>query len=208
MESAIIVVVVILVAAGLTYLTYRSMSGPSARRAFARMPVTAAADVATPGAFRLTGLVVAVGEPPVSEASGRPYVARDMRIVPSAGDSGSARPAQQAVDFLLDDGTAITLVRARDAVVSIERDFTAPRTTLDKVPWVDSLLRAGGYSNGSPTTCNIRFYEGVLAPGAHADVLGFAEEADAQAAALGATRVLSTKGGTQVMIRPGTTTRG
>lgn len=198
----LIAVVVALATIVLTYVVYRSMSGPSVRRAFAEVPVTTVAGLAAPGRYRFSGTVVAIGEPPTSEASGRRYVARDLRIVASAGDSGSTRPARQAVDFLLDDGSGRVLVRGRDAVVAIDRDFTAPRTTLDQVPWVDRLLRAGGYHNGSPATCTIRLYEGVLAPGARAGVLGHAEPAaDAYAAGLGATHVVRAQADVPLMIR-------
>ncbi|HEX5596866.1 MAG TPA: hypothetical protein VFX61_12755 [Micromonosporaceae bacterium] len=199
--EAVSVGVVILAAIGLAYAVYRVMTGPSVRSAFARAPVTAAADITTPGRYRLTGRVVPVGEPPTSEASGRAYVARDLRIAVSAGDSGSTRGAQEVVDFLLDDGTTRTLVRAESAVVAIDRDFAAPKTTLDQVPWVDALLRAGGYHNGSPSTCTVRLYEGILAPGTHAGVLGHAGPADERASALGATHVVRSQPGAPVMIR-------
>jgi hypothetical protein len=194
-------VVIVLVSVGLAFVMYRAVAAPSVRRAFARLPVTAAVDVARPGVYRLSGTVKPIGQAPVSQASGRPYVARDMRIVPTDGDSGSERAAQQAVDFLLDDGTAVTLIRAQDAVLAIDRDFEAERTTLDQVPWIDALLRAGGYRNGSPTTCDIRFWEGVLAPGDHAGVVGHVEPADDDAAALGATLVLRPEAGAPVTIR-------
>lgn len=195
-------VVIVLVSVGLAFVMYRAVANPSARRAFTRLPVTAAADVAGPGVHRLSGTVKPIGKAPVSEASGRSYVARDMRIVPSAGDSGGTRAAQQAVDFLLEDGTAVALIRAGDAVLAIDRDFEAERTTLDQVPWIDALLRADGYHNGSPATCNIRFWEGVIAPGDRAGVVGYAEPADANAASLGASLVLRPEAGRPVMIRP------
>lgn len=194
-------VVFVLLAVGLAFVMYRAVAAPSVRRAFHRLPVTAAVDIAGPGVYRLSGTVRPIGQAPVSQASGRPYVARDMRIVPSDGDSGSERAAQQAVDFLLDDGTAVTLVRTRDAVLAIDRDYEAQRTTLDQVPWVDALLRAGGYHNGSPATCKIRLWEGVLAPGDHAGVVGHVEPADDDAVSRGATLVLRPGAGTPVAIR-------
>jgi len=196
-----ITALVILATAGLAYAINRAIAGPAVHRAFAHLPLTAAADITEPGRYRLTGRVVPIGEPPTSEASSRQYVARDLRIVESAGDSGSTRPSQQVVDFLLDDGTTRVLVRAEHAVFTIDRDFEAPTTTLDQVPWVETLLRAGGYRNGSPATCKIRVYEGVLAPGAHAGVAGYAEPADEYASSLGAASVIRSQPGTPVMIR-------
>lgn len=197
----VVAALVVLIGGGITYALYRSMRGPSVRRAFVRVPVTTAAGITTPGRYRLTGQVVPIGEVPASEASGRPYVARDLRIVVSAGDSGSTRPAHQAVDFLLDDDGTRTLVRVDGARVAIDRDFAAPKTTLDQVPWADALLRAGGYHNGSPATCTVRLYEGVLAPGEQAGVLGHTEPADGHAAALGATHVMRALPDVPLLIR-------
>ncbi|WP_144121078.1 hypothetical protein [Catellatospora sichuanensis] len=191
----IAVVVVAFVAA---VVLYRFVNG-SAIRAFSRLPVTAIASVTVPGVYRLSGVARAVEDAPVSQASGRPYLAQDLRIVPSDGsDSGSTRAAQQGVDFLLDDGTGTALIRADGSVIAIDRDFEAPQTTLDQVPWVDTLLRAGGYRNGSPTTCKIRLYEGVLQPGDQAGVIGYLEPTDAVGSA---TVVMRTNAGTRVMIR-------
>lgn len=197
----VIAALIVLASGGLTYALYRSMRGPSVRRAFARTPLTATAGITTPGRYRLAGRVVPIGEVPTSETSGRRYVARELRIVASAGDAGSTRPAQQAVDFLLDDGGARTLVRVDGARVALDRDYAAPKTTLDQVPWVDQLLRAGGYHNGSPTTCTIRLYEGVLAPGDRAGVLGYLEPADGHAAGLGATHVVRAGSDGPLLIR-------
>jgi hypothetical protein len=183
-------------------LVFRTMGGGSAKRAFAA-PLATVAGSAGGGTARLAGTVVAIGEAPVSEASGRPYVARDLRIVPGGGgDSGSTRPAQQAVDFLLDDGTGLAMVRTGDATVRIERDHEMTPATLDQVPWVDALLRASGYRNGSPTTCTIRLYEGVLGPGDRVGVVGHVEPADEPARAVGAAVVVRTAGSARVSIRP------
>lgn len=198
----IIVALVAVATIGLIYLTRRQLYGPSVRRAFAKLPPTTVGEIVLPGPVRLSGRAIAIGEPPHSEASGRPYVARDLRIRETGtGDSGSIRPAKQAVDFLLDDGTGKVLVRPADAAIAIPRDFAAPETTLDQVPWVDALLRAGGYYNGSPTTCKIEVYEGVLEPGAPAGVVGHAEPPDAEARKLGAKWVLRTEDKTSVAIR-------
>ena len=205
-----IVLPVLLVATAVVavVIVFRTMGRGSAKRAFAAPLATVAGSApGAPGPTRLAGAVVAIGEAPVSEASGRPYVARDLRIVPGGGgDSGSTRPAQQAVDFLLDDGTGLALVRAGDATVHIDRDHEMAPTTLDQVPWVDALLRAAGYSNGSPTTCTIRLYEGVLGPGDRAGVVGHVEPADGPARAFGAAVVVKTVGSTRVAIRPEPTT--
>ncbi len=199
MELLIIAVLAVL-AAGFALYQYRA-GGTSVRRAFSRLPLTPVEAVAAPEVHRLSGVTRAVGQAPVSQASGRPYLVQDLRIVPSDGESASTRTAQQAVDFLLDDGTSTVLVRTDSSLFTIDRDFEAPQTTLDKVPWVDALLRASGYRNGSPETCKIRIYEGVLAPGTRAGVIGYLEQADEAAAATGATAVLRSHAGTPVMIR-------
>jgi hypothetical protein len=204
-----ILLAALLVAAAiaLLFVLRRTMGGGSAR-AFAG-PLATIAGATEPRVARLAGTVRPLGEPPISEASGRPYVARDLRIVPGGdGDSASTRPAQQAVDFLLDDGTGIALVRAGDAAVRIERDHEMPRTTLDQVPWVDAILRAGGYRNGSPATCTIRLSEGVLEPGDRAGVVGHVEPADEAARAVGATVVVRPAGSARVAIRRETSASG
>jgi hypothetical protein len=198
--DAPIAALLVLVAGALLVVTYRAVGG-GARRAFSA-PLATIGDTTTPGVARFAGTALALGQAPVSEASGRPYVARDLRIVPGGGgDSGSTRPAQQAVDFLLDDGTGVALVRAGQAGVSLDRDHEMPGTTLDQVPWVDAILRSGGYRNGSPSTCTIRLYEGVLGPGDRAGVVGHVEPADAEARAAGASVVVRPEGGTRVAIR-------
>lgn len=202
-----VIAMVVIVAAGIgaAFVAYQVKTGRpmAARRAFARTPLTHVAEISASGVVRLSGTTRALGEPPVSEASGRPYLARDLRIVPTDGsDSGSPRGAQQAVDFLLDDGTGTALVHAAGGSVSVTRDFEAPRTTLDRVPWVDVLLREGGYHNGSPATCRVRVYEGVLPPGARAGVVGYAEPADATARAHGATIMVRAGDARGVVVRP------
>jgi hypothetical protein len=197
----ILVALLVLAAAAAAYLVYSRSAGGSARRAFTA-PLATVAETTAPAVARLSGTVVAIGDAPVSEASGRSYVVRDLRIVEGGGgDSSSTRPAQQAVDFLLDDGTGIALVRSADAAVSIERDHELPRTTLDQLPWVDAILRAGGYRNGSPETCTIRLYEGVLAPGDRAGVAVHVEPADDAARAVGAAVVVRAAGPARVAIR-------
>ncbi len=200
-----IVLVVVIVLAGLAaaYVAYQSVvGGPGAvRRGFRALPVSTLEE--GPGVRRLSGVARALGDPPQSEASGRSYLARDLRIVASDGGSpgNSTRGAQQAVDFLLDDGTGVALVRAQEGRVELSRDFEAPRTTLDQAPWADALLRAGGYSNGSPSTCRLRIYEGVLAPGDRAGVVGSVEPPDAAARAAGATAIVRPADGVELLIR-------
>lgn len=200
----VFVIAVVLAAGAALYLAARAsgLGGPAVKRAFARVPVSTVAAAGAPGVCRLAGIARAIDEPPVSEASGRAYLAQDLRIVASdGGSSASRRGAQRAVDFLLDDGTGTALVRAGDGLVAIDRDFEAPRTTLDQVPWVDALLRAGGYRNGSPATCRVRVYEGVLAPGDRAGVVGYTEPADAAARSLGATVVVRSHESATVAVR-------
>lgn len=168
--------------------------------AFTKAPATTVA-AAPPGVGRFSGRAVAAGAVPVSETSGRSYLARELAIVPSSDGSDGTHRFGQAVDFLLDDGSGVALVRGAGGRVSVSRDFTAPVTTLDKAPWADELLRSGGYHNGSPSTCRIRVYEGVIEDGSQVGVVGQAEEADDAARALGATLVIRGTPSQPVMIR-------
>jgi len=198
----VLVAAAVLAGVGAAYLTIQRATGGgvAVRRGWRRVPLTTLAAAEPAGVRRLAGTVRAAGEPPVSEASGRAYVARDLRIGAHDGSGPlSWRGMQSAGDFLLDDGTGVALVRAADGGrVALPRDFEAPRTTLDRVPWADALLRDHGYRNGSPATCRVRIYEGVLAPGDRAEVIGRVEPADAAARALGARFVVS-----DVRVRPG-----
>lgn len=183
-------------------LVGRSLSGGSAKRLFGSTPLETVDRATAGGVHRLAGVARPIGEPPVSEASGRPYVARDLRLRPHDGSGSSTmRAASQAVEFLLDDGTGRALVRATGAAVMLDRDHEAPRTTLDRVPWADALLRAAGYHNGSPSTCTVRIYEGVLQPGERAGVVGYVEAADDEARALGAAIVVRRAEGTPLAVR-------
>ncbi|XRQ07142.1 hypothetical protein ACN3XK_63250 [Actinomadura welshii] len=193
MDVFLVLLVVVGSVGGLVLLYRRG--GGSVNRAFAKAPASTVA--AASGVCRVAGRVGAVGAVLVSEASGRSYVARELAIVPSSDGSDGTHRFGQAVDFLLDDGSGVALVRGGGRV-AVARDFEAPVTTLDKVPWVDDLLRSGGYHNGSPATCRIRLYEGVIAPGAHVGVVGSAGPPDESARALGAVVVISGA----VMIRP------
>ena len=195
-----LVLLLVAVSLGGIVLAHRRVGG-SVKRAFARTSPSTVADAAPSAMCRLSGRAVAVGAVPVSEASGRSHVARELAIIPSSDGSDGTHRFEQAADFLLDDGTGVALVRGAGARVAAESDFKAPVTTLDKVPWVDKLLRAGGYHNGSPSTCRIRLYEGVIEVGAQVGVLGRAEPPDAEARELGATLVISGTASDPLMIR-------
>lgn len=201
----ILVAVIVLVSLVAVFFMYQMSGGGRffIKRAFGKTPLSTVEAVRTPGRYRLAGVArPADAEPPVSQASGRSYLARDLRIIPKDGsETGSGRSAVESFDFLLDDGTGVALVRAENGAVALDRDFEAPQTTLDKVPWVDRLLREGGYHNGSPETCKILIYEGVLQPGDRAGVIGHAEPADARAQALGASIVVRVEGPTKLLIR-------
>jgi len=198
MNVFLVVLLIAVPACGLA-LTYRRAGGPVGRT-FARTPRTTVAE-ATPGVARLSGRAVAVDAVPVSEASGRSYVAREPAIVPSCDGPDGTHRFEQAVDFLLDDGSGIALVKGAGGRVSVDRDFEAPVTTLDEVPWVDELLRSDGYHNGSPATCRIRLSEGVIRDGSTAAVVGRVEASDDAARALGAAVVVRGTASTPVMIR-------
>ncbi|NKZ03607.1 hypothetical protein [Actinomadura latina] len=197
----LLVLLLVAVSLGGLFLMHRRAGG-SVKRAFKGTPPSTVADAPATGTCRLSGRAIAVGAVPASEASGRPYLARELAIVPSSDGSGGTHRFEQAVDFLLDDGTGVALVRAPGGRVAAERDYTAPVTTLDKAPWADRLLRADGYRNGSPATCRIRVYEGVIEAGAQVGVLGRAEPPDAEARELGATLVIRGTASEPVMIRP------
>lgn len=203
--EALLAAGIVLVSLVGVYFAYQAIGGGAhaIKRRFARLPLTTVSGAGAAGTYRLSGRARPLGDDaPVSQASGRAFLAQDLRIVPSDGsESGSTRAAQRAVDFLLDDGTGVALIRAEECLVAIERDFEAPRTTLDEVPWVDELLRAGGYRNGSPATCNIRLYEGVLEPDGQVGVIGHVEPADAAARAHGASVVVRPHGSVKLMIR-------
>jgi hypothetical protein len=195
-----LVLLLVAVSLGGIVLAHRRAGG-SVKRAFARTPPSTVADAGPSAMCRLSGRAVAVGAVPVSEASGRSHVARELAITPSSDGSDGTHRFEQAADFLVDDGTGVALVRGAGARVAAESDFKAPVTTLDKVPWVDELLRAGGYHNGSPSTCRIRLYEGVIEVGAQVGVLGWAEPPDAEARELGATLVIRGTASDPLMIR-------
>lgn len=197
--NVLLVVLLVAVSGGLLALLYRRASA-SMERTFTKTPLVRVAEAA-PGAARLSGRAVAVDAVPVSEASGRPFVARELAIVPSSDGSDGTHRFAQAVDFLLDDGSGIALVRGVGGRVSADRDYEAPVVTLDEVPWVDELLRSGGYHNGSPATCRVRLYEGVISDGATVGVVGQVEAPDDAARALGAVAVVRGTASAPVMIR-------
>ncbi|GAA0553499.1 hypothetical protein GCM10009546_14440 [Actinomadura livida] len=197
--QVVLVLLLIVLSVGALVLVYMRL-GFSVNRVFARTPLSTVA-TAEPGVCRLAGRAVALGAAPVSEASGRAYVARRLAIVPSSDGSDGTHRFGQAVDFLVDDGSGIALVKGAGGRVSVSQDYEAPVTTLDKVPWVDVLLRSGGYYNGSPTTCRIRLYEGVVEDGAQVGVRGQVEAPDDEARALGASVVIRGTASDPVMIR-------
>jgi hypothetical protein len=199
--DVVLVLLLVAVSLGGLVLVHRR-GGGSVKRAFEKAPPSTVANATPSGTYRLSGRATAVGPAPVSEASGRSYLARELAIVPSSDGSDGTHRFGQAVDFLLDDGTGIALIKAAGARVAVERDYTAPVTTLDKAPWADDLLRADGYHNGSPTTCRLRVYEGVIEPGAQVGVLGQTAPPDAEARALGATLLIKGTPSTPLMIRP------
>lgn len=200
-DLAVIAVVGVLSVFALVVLHRRRSGAGLVRRQFARHP-TATIGGATIGVtVRLDGRIAPVGEPPLSEVSARPWVVRDLRIVVRVDDGAPTRPAQEAVDFVIDDGTGAALVRGKDVLVAVERDFEAPETTLAEQPWADRLLRAGGYHNGSPTTCRLQIYEGVIAPGDLVSVIGRVEPAGPEVRRLGATVVLGPVQRTPVVLR-------
>ncbi len=201
----LIVIVLAAVAVVVVWRLRGSLEGTPGKvtRAIAAAEPTAVAALAPGTAQRVDGIARPVAPPSPSPATGRPCVAYDVWISAFPGDSPSRRSAQAAVDFLVEDDTGTVLVRAAGAAVAIERDTSAPTTTLDQVPFADQVLRAQGVSIGSPTTCRVEMVEGVLGPGDPVSVLGHVEAPDADALALGAAFVLCTTPDRPVLIARG-----
>lgn len=195
------VLVVAIVTVGLILKVRGQMSGAGViRRQLAKSVPATVAEAEAGTVVRITGIVRAVGEAPISEISRRPFVARDLRITTEDGDGGHpTRPARQSFDFLIDDSTGVALVQARDAAVSIPRDAVLPTTTLDRVMWLDPILRASGYHHGSPQYCTVRASEGVVGPGDRISVVGQVGSGDTMARDLGA-RITITAGALPVAI--------
>lgn len=193
MADLLVVVIVVAAAIGAVVVVRRQMDGETIiRRQLAQAEVTTVATAVPGTVVRLTGVIRAVGEAPLSEMSERPFVARDLRITTRDGDGGHpTRPARQSFDFLLDDGTGVALIRASGAAVSLPRDVETPTTTLDRVMWLDPILRASGYHNGSPQTCRVTVSEGLVGPGDRVSAVGLVSADDAMAADLGARISLS-----------------
>lgn len=191
MELLAVVVAAALALAVVWRLRGRLEAGPrQVRRALAAVAPTPPTALAAGARHRFDGVARAVFEPAPSPATGRPHLAYDVWISAFPGDSPSRRTAQGADDLLVVNAGVVVLVRGEGATVGIERDVEAPETTLDQVPEVDRLLRSLGVGIGSPSTCRVRMTEGIIAPGDPVAVLGHVEEADEEAAALGAAFVM------------------
>lgn len=199
-----LLVLVVLVAVGcVVVLTRRGLlgGGTATFRGATRHSVASAAE--HPGArVAVRGVARAAGLTPTSEATGREYLARDLRLRPFDGSStSSTRAVGQAIDFLLDDDSGVALVRATSVQVMLSRDLRAPTTTLDQAPWAADLLRRVGYHDGSPERCRLSVWEGVLAPGESVEVAGTAVPPDAWATSLGARLMIVADDGGGVGIR-------
>lgn len=169
-------------------------------RAIERVAPTPLAGVEAGGRHRIDGVARPVDQPFPSPATGQPCLAYDVWISAFPGDSPSRRSAQGAEDFLLDDGTAVALVRVDGAAISIERRHEAPRTTLDQVPFADQVLRSQGVSIGSQATCRLEMREGIIGPGDPVAVVGQVDPADDDARRLGADYVVRAAPGTPLLI--------
>lgn len=200
MDVVLVVLLVIMSVAGMAWIHRRQSGAGFVARALTRA-TAATVDSASGRAgtsVALTGVVRAGAVVPVSAATGRAYVARDLRLRPFDGASASStRSACEAVDFLLEDDTGVAFVRAGQAMVVLPRDVQAPTTTLDQAPWARELLRQTGYHTGSPQQCRLSVWEGVLAPGDRVQVVGTVAEPDEQAQALAARiAIVPGQGGT------------
>lgn len=201
MELVAFVVLGVVVIGGL-YLMYQQMLGrPRSRDArFAAVEPTPVSGIREPGVHRLAGTARPLGEVLDSPVSGRPHLALDV-LVQAHQDGTTRRTHRSAVDFLLDDGTGVVLVHASEVEVAVEHDFESEPTPLDQVPFADEVLRRGGVRIGSPTTCRVRMWEGVIQPGERVGVLGQVEPADAAARSAGATWVVRSAEGTRLLVR-------
>lgn len=202
MELVAVAVLLVVVAAG-SYLMYQQQMGHPRRIAarVASMPVTTLGEVDAPGPGRLTGVARALDVAPASPVSGRAYLALDV-MVQAHSDGVSRRTHRTAVDFLLDDGTGVALVRAAGEEIPVVHDHESQPTSLDRVDFADQVLRAGGVSIGSPSTCQVRMWEGVLQPGSTIGVVGRVEPADAAARAVGAGWVVRGHDDVRLLVRP------
>lgn len=158
MDVVLVVLLVIMSVAGMAWIHRRQSGAGFVARALTR--ATAATVDSASGrvgtSVALTGVVRAGAVVSVSAATGRAYVARDLRLRPFDGASASStRSACEAVDFLLEDDTGVAFVRAGQAMVVLPRDVQAPTTTLDQAPWAMELLRQTGYHTGSPQQCRV-----------------------------------------------------
>lgn len=203
MEMGLLVLVVLVAVGCVVVLTRRGMLGGGAGtfRGATRQSVASAAE--HPGTrVALRGVARAAGPALTSEATGREYLARDLRLRPFDGSStSSTRAVGQAIDFLVDDGSGVALVRATSVQVMLSRDLRAPTTTLDQAPWAADLLRRVGYHDGSPERCRVSVWEGVLAPGESVEVAGTVAPPDTRATALSARLMLIADDGGVVGIR-------
>ncbi len=201
MELVALAVLAVVVVVGL-YLMYQQMLGrPRNRDAqFAAATLTPISAIADSGVHRLAGTSRPVGEVADSPVSGRPYLALDV-LVQAHQDGTNRRIHRSAVDFLLDDGTGVALVRASEVEVAVEHDFESEPASLDQVPFADQVLRNGGIRIGSPTTCRVRMWEGVLRPGERVGVLGHVEPADAAARSAGASWIVRPSEGVRLLVR-------
>lgn len=194
-------VLALVVGIGLYVLYQQQMGNPrGVARRFSAAPVSRIDAIDGAGPHRLSGTARALGAAPTSPVSGRPYLALDV-LVQAHSDGTSRRTHRAAVDFLLDDGSGVVLVRAGGVEVPVQHDHDHPATSLDQAPFADEVLRAGGVSIGSPTTCRVRMFEGVLAPGTQVGVLGVAEPADDAARALGALWSVRAGPGAPLLVR-------
>lgn len=206
MDVVLGVLVVVVSVVGVVWFARHQTGAGLVAREFARaVPETVATAADRTGAFvALTGVVRAAEVVAVSEATGRDYVARDLRLRPFDGATASStRSACQAVDFVVEDDTGAALVRAEEARVVLARDVKAPQTTLDQAPWAAQLLRQAGYHDGSPSQCRLSVWEGVLAPGDRVQVAGMVAAPDEHAVALGAKIVIVSGEGGAVCVRRG-----
>lgn len=196
--------VVVVSVAGVVWFTRRQTGAGLVAREFARASAetVASASDRTGALVTLSGVVRAAEVVAVSEATGREYVARDLRLRPFDGATASStRSVCQAVDFLVEDDTGAALVRVGHVRVVLARDVKAPQTTLDQAPWAAQLLHQAGYRDGSPRQCRLSVWEGVLAPGDRVQVAGTVATPDERAVALGAQIVIVPGDGGTVCVR-------
>lgn len=172
----LLVVAVVLVALVLSWWFSEAAKIRRALRAARRVPI---AEVREGEVVRVTGRVRGVSELLRAPLSGRPCVFFEVTVEEyrSSGKSGRwvrILREQEAMDFLVEDGTGKALVRADGMRVLAQRDHEQSSGTFnDATPELEAFLaRHGEKSTGWIFNRRLRYREGIFEPGETVTVLG------------------------------------